>query len=49
MISRTQRSIVGFNPVPVYILEKNCEHICRWFNATLHTTTMQNFPSDIIS
>jgi hypothetical protein len=49
VISRTARSIVGFNPVPVYILERNCEYICRWFNATLHTTTMSNFPNDIIN
>ena len=49
VISRTARSIVGFNPVPVHILEKNCEYVCRWFNGTLHTTTMSNFPNDIIS
>lgn len=50
VISRTARSLVGFNPVPVHILEKNCEYICRWFNATLSSTaTMQNFPTDIIN
>src|SRR3569833_3773059 len=47
VISRTARSIVGYNPVPVYILERNCEYVSRWFNATLHTTTMSNFPYDI--
>lgn len=35
VISRTARSLVGFNPVPVHILERNTEYICRWFNATL--------------
>mmetsp|Transcript_43635 Transcript_43635/g.42161 ORF Transcript_43635/g.42161 Transcript_43635/m.42161 type:complete len:195 (+) Transcript_43635:871-1455(+) len=48
VISRTAKSIVGFDPVPVHILEKNCEYICRWFNATLHTASMSNFPNDII-
>jgi hypothetical protein len=49
VISRTARSLVGYNPVPVHILEGNCEYVCRWFNATLHTNTMQNFPNDIIN
>lgn len=40
VISRTARSLVGYNPVPVYLLEKNCEYVCRWFNSTLHSTTM---------
>lgn len=49
VISRTAKSLVGFNPVPVHILEKNCEYVCRWFNATLQSATMQNFPNDIIA
>lgn len=40
VISRTARSLVGYNPVPTYVLERNCEYICRWFNATLQSTTM---------
>ena len=49
VISRTARSLVGFNPVPVHVLEKNCEYVCRWFNATLQTATMQSFPADLIT
>jgi hypothetical protein len=49
VISRTARSLVGFNPVPVHILEKNCEYVTRWLNMTvLQNSTVQNFPSDII-
>lgn len=35
VISRTARSLVGYNPVPLHLLEKNCEYVCRWFNITL--------------
>lgn len=35
VISRTAKSLVGFNPVPVQLLEKNCEYVCRWYNATM--------------
>lgn len=31
VISRTAKSLVGFNPVPVALLEKNCEYVCRWY------------------
>lgn len=49
VISRTAKSLVGYNPVPSDILEKNCEHVCRWFNTSLNTTSMQSFPQDIIT
>ena len=49
VISRTAKSLVGYNPVPSDILEKNCEHVCRWFNASLNTTSMQSFPQDIVT
>lgn len=48
VISRTQKSLVGYNPVPSDILERNCEHVCRWFNASLNSNPMQQFPQDII-
>lgn len=35
VVSRTARSLVGFNPVPLYVLEKNCEYIARWLNLTV--------------
>jgi hypothetical protein len=49
VISRTARSLVGYNPVPFDVLERNCEHVCRWFNASLNTSSMQAFPQDIIT
>ena len=29
--SRTAKSLVGYNPVPFDILERNCEYVTRWF------------------
>jgi hypothetical protein len=50
VISRNARSIIGFAPVAAQVLERNCEQIVRWFNATLQTSSsMQNFPNDIIN
>jgi hypothetical protein len=49
VISRTAKSLVGYNPVPWDVLERNCEHVCRWFNASLNTTAMQSFPQDLIA
>ena len=31
VVSRTACSLVGYNPVQMHILDKNCEYICRWF------------------
>lgn len=39
VISRNAKSIIGFNPVAAQILERNCEQIVRWFNATLTTSS----------
>jgi hypothetical protein len=49
VISRTQKSLVGYSPVPEDVLVRNCEHVCRWFNSSLNTTSMQAFPQDIIT
>ena len=50
VISRTARSLVGFNPVPIHVLEKNAEYIARWLNlSALQNTTVQNFPQDLIN
>lgn len=48
VISRTALSLVGYNPVRVDILERNCEFICRWFNSSLNNNSMQAFPQDVI-
>ena len=50
VVSRTARSLIGYNPVPLYVLEKNCDYISRWLNLTvLQNSTLQNYPLDIIS
>lgn len=35
VISRTAKSLVGFNPVPVQMLERNCEYAVRWYNSMM--------------
>jgi hypothetical protein len=49
VISRTAKSLVGFNPVPVQLLEKNCEYVCRWYNATMQSSSISSFPTDVIN
>lgn len=49
IVSRTARSLVGYNPVQMHILDKNCEYVCRWFTQTLSATSMQQFPQDVIT
>ena len=48
VISRTARSLVGYNPVRGDVLERNCEFICRWFNSSLNNNSMQAFPQDVV-
>jgi len=49
VISRTAKSLVGFNPVPVALLEKNCEYVGRWYNATMQSSSLSSFPTDVIN
>jgi len=49
VISRTAKSLVGFNPVPVQMLEKNCEYVCRWYQATMQSSSLASFPTDVIN
>ena len=48
VISRTAKSLVGFNPVSVQLLERNCEYVCRWYNATMQHSSITSFPTDVI-
>ena len=47
--SRTARSLVGYNPVPVVLLEENCEYVRRWYNATMQTSSLVSFPTDVLN
>jgi len=50
VISRNAKSLVGFNPVPIQQLEKNCEYLCRWYNTTLQSgSSLGSFPTDVIN
>ena len=49
VVSRTARSLVGYNPVRIDILERNCEFITRWFTHTMSAHSLQSFPNDVIT
>ena len=49
VISRTAKSLVGFTPVPLALLEKSCEYVCRWYNATMQSSSLASFPTDVIN
>jgi hypothetical protein len=49
VISRTAKSLVGFSPVPVALLEKNCDYVVRWYNATMQSSGLASFPADVIN
>lgn len=49
VVSRTAMSLVGYNPVQLYILERNCDYIRRWFDRNMSATTIENYPQDVIT
>jgi hypothetical protein len=40
VVSRTAKSLVGYNPVRLDVLDKNCEYIQRWFSHTMSNVSM---------
>ena len=49
VVSRTAKSLVGYNPVRLDVLDKNCEYIQRWFSHTMSNVSMSQFPQDVIA
>jgi hypothetical protein len=49
VVSRTAESLVGFNPVPLQVLEKSCDYVVRWFNSMIQTSSLQSYPADVIN
>lgn len=49
MSSKSCRSTLGYTPIPIQALEKSCEVIVRWLNHFALNSTIQLFPTDIIS
>lgn len=49
VVSRSAVSIVGYNPVPIVLLEKGLEHLTRFLNQFLNSSTISKFPDDIIA
>ena len=50
VMSRSAKSMVGYNPIPIHLLEKGLENIMRWVTSAVHlSTTISKFPDDIIA
>lgn len=49
MVSRTAESLVGFNPVPLQMLERSCDYVVRWFNSMIQTSSLTSYPADVIN
>ena len=47
--TRTNRSLLGYAPIDVPQLEKNCTYITKWFSATISSGSMQTFPLDVVT
>jgi len=49
VVSRSAKSIIGFNPIPQQLLEKSLEFLARWFNHTTLSSPVNKLPDDFIS
>jgi hypothetical protein len=42
--------LVGYNPIPLHLLEKGLENITRWLSSSLNLSTqVSKFPDDFIA
>lgn len=48
VVSRSARSIIGFNPVPQPLLERSLDLMARWMNHSVLSTPVNKLPDDII-
>jgi hypothetical protein len=49
VVSRSARSIIGYNPIPMYMLDKGLEFMTRFLNNRILSTTISRFPDDFIT
>ncbi|CAG9335550.1 unnamed protein product [Blepharisma stoltei] len=47
--SRSAKSIVGYQPVPQFLLEKGLDHLNRWLNHSVLSSTINKFPDDFVN
>lgn len=47
--SRSAKSIVGYQPIPQFLLEKGLEHLNRWLNHSVLSSTINKFPDDFVN
>ena len=48
VVSRSAKSIIGFNPVPQQLLERSLDFLTRWLNAKFLATPINRIPEDMI-
>jgi len=46
--SKTAQATLGYSPIPSDVLEKSCQHLCKWINDYLPQDVITNFPNDLI-
>lgn len=46
--TKSNKSVLGFDPISKNMLDKSCEVLLRWLNHTALNLNIQNFPSDFI-
>lgn len=49
VVSRSARSIIGYNPIPMYMLDKGLDFLTRFLNNRVLSTTISRFPDDFIA
>lgn len=49
VVSRSAKSIIGFNPIPQINLEKSLEFLARWFNHNTLSSPVNKLPDDFIA
>lgn len=47
-MTKSSRSVLGFEPISRNMLEKSCEILLRWLNHTALNLNIQSFPGDLI-
>lgn len=50
VISRTAKSLMGYTPIPIHVLERSAEFLVRWLNTNVpNFSGLHSFPQDIIT
>ena len=47
--NRSSISMLGYTPIPSYLLEKSVDYLLRWLNFYALSSPIQAFPADVIN